>query len=155
LGPHIFLSSRRLFRKAELSGSRVLRAYCRLAGSSKVKRGDVHRPNSRQAPLYLRPEGLTPIMCVTIFAFLPRLLRLSRRRPHVPQVTWTFALFLSLLFFEHFKDLSYLILSYLFSYHHSKTKAKHVSFEPSMEAVYKSQETPLKNFLLQASSISG
>jgi len=93
---------------------------------------------------------------VTIFAFSPRLIRLSHRRPHVPQSRGH--LLLSFPFSSSNISRTYLILSFLilsFSYHHSKTKAKHVSFEPSIEAVYKSQETPLKNFLLQASSISG
>ena len=64
---------------------------------------------------------------VMIFAFFPRLLWLSHRRPHVPQSREHLSFF-SFLFFGHSKDLSYLILSH----HHSKTKAKLMSLEEAL-----------------------
>jgi len=90
------------------------------------------------------------------FCLFPSSFTAKSQTPARASVTWTFTL--PFPFFSSNIPRTYLILSYLILspfYHHSKTKAKHVSFESSMEAVYKSQETPLKNFLLQASSISG
>jgi len=62
-GPHILLSSRKHFRKAGLSGLRASRAYCGLSGNDKARHGDIHCPNSRQAPSGPRLEGLASIVC--------------------------------------------------------------------------------------------
>jgi len=88
---------------------------------------------------------------VTIFAFFPRLLRLSYRRPHVPRSREHLSFF-SFLFFEHSKDLSYLILSFS-SPQQDEGKTRVIGRGPIYLA--KELDWPRVNLNLSASEISG